>query len=125
MAMSAATTVVVYAAPAAPTAADVTIGVTGVTADLTATGSNLQWYDVATGGSPIATGPTFTTPTINASPTSYWVEDVATYGGASGNGGKAMNDLVGGAYFTNTPTNFNKFDALEDVLAQLKLLTLT
>ena len=114
MAMSAATTVVVYDAPAAPTAVDVTIDAAGVTADLTATGTNLQWYDVATGGSPIATGSTFTTPTITASPTSFWVEDVATFGGASGNGGKVTNDA--GAYFANTPTNFNKFDALEDVI---------
>jgi hypothetical protein len=114
MAMSAATTVVVYDAPAAPTSVDVTIGAAGVTADLTATGTNIQWYDVATGGSPIATGSTFTTPTITASPTSFWVEDVATFGGASGNGGKVTNDA--GAYFANTPTNFNKFDALEDVI---------
>jgi len=116
MAMSAATTVVVYDAPAAPTSADVTIGATGVTADLTATGTNLQWYDVATGGSPIATGSTFTTPTITASPTSFWVEDVATFGGVQGAGGKLTNDAASGAYFTNTPTNFNKFDALEDVI---------
>jgi hypothetical protein len=93
-ATSTATTVVVYDAPAAPTAVDVTIGAAGVTADLTATGTNIQWYDVATGGSPIATGSTFTTP--------------------AGNGGKFTNDA--GAYFANTPTNFNKFDALEDVI---------
>jgi hypothetical protein len=115
-ATSAATTVVVYDAPAAPTAIDVNIGATGVTADLTASGSNLLWYDVATGGSPIGSGATFTTPTITTSPTSFWVEDVATFGGAEGNGGKATYDAASGAYFANTPTNFNKFDALEDVI---------
>ncbi len=115
-ATSAITSVVVYDAPAAPTAVDVTIDAAGVTADLTATGTNLQWYDVATGGSPIATGSTFTTPVITTSPTSYWVEDVATFGGAQGNGGKATYDAASGAYFANTPTNFNKFDALEDVI---------
>ena len=115
-ATSAATTVVVYDAPSAPTSADVTIGASGLTADLTATGTNLNWYDVATGGSPIATGSTFTTPTITTSPVSYWVEDVATFGGAEGNGGKATYDAASGAYFTNTPTNFNKFDAFEDVI---------
>jgi hypothetical protein len=113
-ATSAITSVVVYDAPAAPTAIDVTIGETGVTADLTAAGSNLQWYDLATGGSPIGTGATFTTPTITTSPTSFWVEDVATFGGAVGVGGKLVNSA--GAYFANTPTNFNKFDALEDVI---------
>ncbi len=116
MAESAATTVVVYDAPAAPTAADVTIDAAGLTADLTATGTNLQWYDVATGGSPIGTGSTFTTPAITTSPVSYWVEDVATFGGAEGVGGKLTNDAANGAYFANTPTNFNKFDALEDVI---------
>ncbi|MFM2227702.1 MAG: hypothetical protein RL664_1045 [Bacteroidota bacterium] len=183
MAESAVTTVVVYDAPAAPTAVDVNIDVTGITADLTATGSNLLWYDVANGGSPIGSGATFTTPTITTSPTSFWVEDVATFGGAVGNGGKQIFDsgtgvgsisgttltitsltsgqfvigqtLTGtgvsngtvitgygtgsgglgtytvnntqnvssiaisasnGLYFANTPTNFNKFDALEDVI---------
>lgn len=115
-ALSPATTVIVYDAPAAPTSADVTIGAAGLTADLTATGTNLQWYDVATGGSPIGTGSTFTTPTITTSPTSYWVEDVATFGGVVGIGGKATNDAVNGAYFASTPTNFNKFNALEDVI---------
>ncbi len=115
-ATSAITSVVVYDAPSAPTAVDVTIGETGVTADLTATGSNIQWYDVATGGSPIGTGATFTTPTITTSPTSFWVEDVATFGGVQGAGGKLTNDAASGAYFANTPTNFNKFDALEDVI---------
>lgn len=115
-ATSTETSVVVYDAPAAPTAVDVTIGATGLTADLTATGTNLLWYDVATGGSPIGTGSTFTTPAITTSPVSYWVEDVATFGGAEGVGGKLTNDAANGAYFANTPTNFNKFDALEDVI---------
>lgn len=114
MAESAVTTVVVYDAPAAPTAIDVNIDATGLTADLTATGSNLQWYDVATGGSPIGSGSSFVTPTITASPTSFWVEDVATFGGTEGVGGKLVNSA--GSYFANTPTNFNKFDALEDVI---------
>ncbi len=114
-ASSSVTSVFVYDAPAAPSAADVTIGETGITADLTATGSNLFWYDVATGGSPIGSGSTFTTPAITTSPVSYWVEDVATFGGVEGVGGKLTNS-AGGAYFANTPTNFNKFDALEDVI---------
>jgi hypothetical protein len=115
-ATSTVTNVVVYDAPAAPTAVDVTIGAAGITADLTAIGTNVQWYDVATGGSPIATGSTFTTPVITTSPTSYWVEDVATFGGLEGTGGKATYDAASGAYFANTPTNFNKFDAMEDVI---------
>lgn len=49
------------------------------TVNLTATGSGgtvLRWYDVLTGGSPLATGSPYTTPTINST-TSYYVEAVS------------------------------------------------
>lgn len=108
------TTVVVYDAPSAPSAIDVTIGATGETAEISAIGSSLFWYDVASGGSPIGSGPAFITPLITSSPTSFWVEDVATFGGAVGTGGKLVNSA--GSYFANTPTNFNTFDAMEDVI---------
>ena len=38
-----------------------------------ATGNTLKWYDVMTGGTPIATTPVFTTPILNAT-TNYFVE---------------------------------------------------
>lgn len=37
----------------------------------TATGGTISWYTVATGGSPIATGATFTTPNLSSSTTYY------------------------------------------------------
>ena len=45
-----------------------------LTATSAQTGSILTWYDVATGGSSLATGGTFTTPILNTT-TSYWVQD--------------------------------------------------
>ncbi|MFN4885857.1 MAG: FG-GAP-like repeat-containing protein [Bacteroidota bacterium] len=117
MATSQAITVSVIDAPAAPVAGNLQIGTSGVTVDLTATGTNLSWYDVATGGSPIGTGTNFTTPVITTSPTSFWVEDVATYGGVEGIGAKdSWTTTSTGGYFTNTPTNYNKFDVFEDII---------
>lgn len=50
---------------------------------LQATGTGiLNWFDVPSGGSPLASGNQFTTPFINTS-TTYWVEDVVVYPGDS------------------------------------------
>lgn len=45
-----------------------------LTATSAQTGSILKWYDVATGGSSLFTGSSFTTPVLTAA-TSYWVQD--------------------------------------------------
>ncbi|MFT3911068.1 MAG: hypothetical protein QM737_16735 [Ferruginibacter sp.] len=55
------------------------------TVDLTATGSNLQWYAASTGGSVLGTGSPFTTPLVTST-TSFWVS--AATAGISGTGGK-------------------------------------
>ncbi|NCI52078.1 gliding motility-associated C-terminal domain-containing protein [Sediminibacterium roseum] len=68
--------VVVTAAPTpvAPTASGASI-CSGGTATLTATapGGTYRWYDVASGGSPLATGSSYTTPSLTATKT-YYVE---------------------------------------------------
>lgn len=55
---------------------------------LTATGSNLSWYDAATGGNQLGTGSSFTTPSISNT-TSYFAESnvlpVLQYGGPQTN----------------------------------------
>lgn len=77
--------------------------------DLSATGSagtTLNWYDAATGGAPLGTGTTFTTPSI-ATTTTFYVEP--TIGGSSFNVGLA-SDAAGnlsslsfyGMYFAST-----------------------
>jgi gliding motility-associated-like protein len=60
--------------PPAPTAAG-TSTCPGGTATVTATapGGQYQWYDAATGGTPLATGASYTTPPLNST-TTYYVE---------------------------------------------------
>jgi hypothetical protein len=106
--------VVVYDAATAPTANGVTINAGG-SADLSATGSNISWYNSATATTPIATGNTFSTPALNAS-TTYWVEDVMVYGGTSANGGKTENGTTGNSGYHNSSTYYLRFDAFEDMV---------
>ena len=95
-----------------PTANDVMIPSPG-TANLTAsgTGSDFNWYDQAQNGSVLGTGPNFTTPTVNTT-TSFWVEEVHTYGGGISYGGKTDNS-TGGAYHNSTGF-YLIFDVLEN-----------
>jgi len=65
--------------PASPVAAGATVCFgNAVTLSATAPGGVYQWYDATTGGALLATGPTFTTPPLNAS-TTYYVQ--TTIGG--------------------------------------------
>lgn len=99
-------------APDAPTAFGASIPPNS-SADLSAVGDNIQWYDVATGGSAIATGNDFTTPTLTAD-ASYWVSASTQYGGEIAYGGAASN-TVNGIYHTNTD-NYQIFTANEDMI---------
>jgi hypothetical protein len=73
--------------PQPPTAENVVLPGPG-TADLEAEGSNIVWYDVPQGGSPVGTGNTWETPFLPSS-TSFWVasqqesETITAYGGAA------------------------------------------
>lgn len=71
-------TVVVHT-PTPPVSSDVTLTAPGSTT-LNATGNNISWYDVSTGGAPLATGNTFNTPFVNAT-TVFYVESAETFGG--------------------------------------------
>jgi hypothetical protein len=107
---SAIVDVEVLAAPI-PTAVDVMIPTTG-TADLTATGvgTEFNWYDQVSGGSVLGAGSDFTTPTIGTT-TSFYVEEVQTYGGGTYYGAKTDNS-TGGVYH-NTTQYYNFFDVTE------------
>jgi gliding motility-associated-like protein len=74
--------ITVNSIPAAPVAADATICM-GSTAVLLATspGGTYDWFTVATGGSSVFTGASFTTPVLNAN-TPYYVQ--ATVSGCAG-----------------------------------------
>jgi hypothetical protein len=72
-------------------------------------GTVLNWYTAATGGAPLFTGPSFTTPTISAT-TTYYVE--ATYIGSSGSCGPVSPTAQGGTISTQlTSWNVN-FDVI-------------
>lgn len=55
--------------------------------ELTATGTNVEWFDSPTADFPIAVGNTFVTPLIEDEAT-YWVQATTIYGGEVQSGGK-------------------------------------
>lgn len=82
--------VVVLAAPA-PEVADVQIGEPG-SVELTATGSNVEWFATETSSEVLASGNTYNTPIVD-SQASYWVQSTTEHPGAIENGGKT--DITG------------------------------
>ena len=98
----------VLAAPA-PETMDVIIGIEQE-ATLEATGENLHWYDVATGGDVLGMGNTFTTPPLTDDAT-YYVEAHYLYGGDQEVGGLLdINENNGGLPSTGA---YSYFDAYE------------
>ncbi|WP_051312878.1 glycosyl hydrolase family 8 [Sporocytophaga myxococcoides] len=83
-------------------AGTVTLSVTGGTAPY-------SWYSGTSGGSALATGNTFTTPSISST-TTYYVQD-ASGGGTKGNVGPA-NNSIGTIWDGNDYAYKLKFDAL-------------
>ncbi len=89
------------------------------TLNLSATGTagtNIDWYTTATGGAPVFTGGTFTTPSIAAT-TTYYVE--STYPGSSGTVGPVSPTAQGGTI----STQLTSWDVTFNVLQATKLLT--
>jgi hypothetical protein len=88
---------------------------------LSATGSNLNWYGQQTGGTLLGTGNTFTTPLLNTT-TTYWVDQTTNYGGATNYTG--MTDHNGSTYSGNTTNGSNIFDVMDNcVLVSVKVYT--
>jgi len=73
--------VVSVVSPIIPTSQDVILGGEG-SASLTATGTNLTWFDAATNGNIVASGNTFDTPVITET-TTYYVQSETSFGGGS------------------------------------------
>ncbi len=94
--------------PAAPLANDATRCGPG-TVTITATGSGtLYWYDVATGGTSLVSGTSFTTPALSIT-TPFYVENHEEQ--ASQNVGNTQSN-TNGQLFNNTAEGFLTFDAL-------------
>ncbi|MFZ5554869.1 MAG: FG-GAP-like repeat-containing protein [Bacteroidota bacterium] len=80
------------------------------TGTITATGTSITWYDAATGGNVVGTGSPFTTPFISAT-TTYYAEDVQTFGGGNDNGGIMYHS--GTAFSGNTTNGWLGFDVMQ------------
>lgn len=94
--------------PAAPAATGDNLCGPGFAANLTATasgGGTLNWYNVATGGTALATGTTFS-PVVTTT-TDYWVEEVVGGSGGTQNLATPYNSNNGqrGCMFDVTATN--------------------
>jgi hypothetical protein len=83
-------TFTVYPSPAAPAATDVEVNGSG-SVELSATGSNLRWYDAVDAETPIFEGNPFVTPVLTET-TTYWVEDFAGTEPVSAVGGETATD---------------------------------
>ena len=70
----------------------------------------IEWYGQVVGGSPIATGPTYTTPVIS-SPSTYYVQ--ASSIGGTNYVGPSDNSFGNGGYFTNG-NRYLVFDAYSE-----------
>ncbi len=78
---------------------------------LTATGDNLHWYDMETGGALLETGPTYTTPILSEGAT-YWIENRSSFLGELLNGGSLEHQ--GNDYSGNQYNGILYFDVLEE-----------
>ncbi len=97
--------------PAVPTSSDV-VNCTPTAFTLNATGSgNLNWYTAPTGGSPIATGNSYTTPLLNNTTTYYVDNQVAQ---APGNVGPPTNTFGTGGQHNNTSTQYEEFTVYQN-----------
>lgn len=101
-------TVSQLAAPAAPVGTGATV-LNPSSANLSATGANVRWYDAASGGNLLGTGNAFTTPVLTST-TNYWAENVNVSPGIATSAGKADNS-GGGGYFNGK--HWLYFDAFE------------
>lgn len=108
-------TVTALAQPAAPVA-DGTLICEGAIAQLSASGSNVTWYDAL--GDPVFSGQDFTTPPLYAT-TTYYVADVNEEPGTLIHGGKPDNGGAGGYHAGGQTLQFNALAAFRLKSVQL------
>ncbi|MBL7963682.1 MAG: hypothetical protein JNM31_07530 [Flavobacteriales bacterium] len=94
--------------PAAPAVTHGTVYDAG-SAQLSATGANIRWYDAASGGNLVGTGNSLSTPFITST-TTYYAEDRNVLPAETVNGGMAQN-ATGGAF--NSSKHWQYFDAYQ------------
>lgn len=98
-------------APATPAVTGASSCTSPASMTLTATGTGtLNWYTQASGGTPVATGTSYTTPSISTT-TTYYVESQVAQ--APGNVGPASYNFGTGGQHNNTSTQYLTFDVLQ------------
>lgn len=104
-----------------PVTGNVTLPAPGP-ANLTATGSTINWYTDSASVTPVATGASYTTPVLTTQ-TIYWVENSETYG--AGNYNLGMTYPSGTNPYSNGGTNaITYFDVLNNcTLESVKVYT--
>lgn len=107
--------------PAAPTATGALSCTVPSVVTLSATGAGtLNWYSTPTGGVPLNTGSTYTTPSLNTT-TTYYVENQNI--GATGFVGPTTTTIFGGGSFhNNSSTQYLKFDVFQSCTLQTALV---
>lgn len=93
------------------------------TVNLSATGTDLEWYDAATGGNMVGTGNSYTTPIITNT-TTYYVQSTTQYPGSVFNTGQtdhSGSSDYSGSNATNAITTFTVTDNC--LLASVKVYT--
>lgn len=83
-------------------------------ATISATGSNVLWYDALTAPDSVGSGNSWTTPFVNTN-TTYWAEANEIYGGAPQQGGMIGTWTGGGLPASG---GYTRFDAWEDFTIQ-------
>jgi Zn-dependent metalloprotease len=97
--------------PVAPTSTDVN-SCSPSSFTLTASGSGtLNWFNTPTGGSPIATGTTYTTPLLNSTTTYYVDNEVAQ---PPGNVGPPSYNFGTGSFHNNSSTQYEIFTVYQN-----------
>lgn len=76
---------------------------------LTAIGDSIEWYDAASGGNLLATGPSYQTPPLDQ-PVTYYLESISSYPGEMQLGGKPDNSGNGGLPSQNSFLYFNAWE---------------
>lgn len=90
--------------------------------NLTATGTNVTWYDAASGGNMVGAGNNFTTPVVSTT-TTYYAENSEGFGGGPGNGGMIYHTGAN-TYSGNTTNATMSFDVAQTcILHSVKVYT--
>lgn len=120
------TTVTVLATPSAPVGTGASgPGPASFNLSATASSGTINWFAAATGGTPIGTGTSFTTPVISTT-TTYYIEASNTYPGLNGETGQPYHTGASSYSAGATTNGTNDFDVLGNcTLQSVKVYTNT